>query len=180
MGYKIDLRSWKVFGTLQPSFIHEIRMAMVVGKKTNFIKDRKTQLYACTERIKILSKGCAEAGIVVTRNNHVFRIGSGPCLGVKDTIHTTVPLELAELSGEKVKGNFHVQFFPFFCELIPISMWKIVQEFIVDKILLSCSLRMENCSCGETIQTDNLALVVMSLLVHPHVFTYQMTSVWRR
>ena len=50
-------------------------------------------------------QGKGEAGIMVMRNEDVFSIGRGKLLGIKDTAATEVPLQIAEISGIKIKGR---------------------------------------------------------------------------
>ena len=120
MAPTIDIRSWKVFKGLDPTFIADIRMAMVVSKKINteaenfytvpfivfsfrFINFFPSKL----EQFFFSLSGHGEAGIMVMRNDDVLIIGSSDeqLLGLKGKTTTKVPLKIKQLSGTKIKGS---------------------------------------------------------------------------
>lgn len=52
----------------------------------------------------IFVSGLGEVGIVITKTNQVFSIGSGLLLGLKGIAKTTVPRKIFKLSGTGIKG----------------------------------------------------------------------------
>ena len=95
------------------------------------------------------------------RKDDVFSIGSGKCLGRKDTEAADVPHKIEALCGIKISGNFNSN--SVCCAAVPEVMEKFEQEFTVETDFLSSLVKTGNCLYGDRILVESLALGIFAL-----------------